>query len=173
MNEEELVSILLVERQRLIAYLISMLRKLDQAEDVYQEVCLLALKKRETIADQQHLRYWLRTAARLQALNFLKKMQNRQLSLNDEILDLLEPHWAAHDAEDDSAVMLALKHCMDLLPKAAGALIRQHYVQGISYTALAESLRRPVNSLYVTFSRIHAALADCVNKRLSLPEENR
>ena len=171
MNEEELVSILLVERQRIFAYLISILRNPDHVEDVYQEVCLLALKKRETIVDQQHLHFWLRTTGKLQALNLLKKERSRQLTLNDEILDMLESQWIAHETEDDNAVMQALRHCMDLLPKPAKELIRKRYVQGVSYAALAEALRRPVNSLYVTLSRIYAALADCVNKRLTFPQE--
>ena len=171
MTEEELVSILLLERQRVIAYLTSILRKPDQAEDVYQEVCLLALKKRGTITDAQHLRCWLRTTGRLLAMNLLKKMRRRLLTLDDEILDLLEPQWIIQDMQDDSAATQALRHCMDLLPNSARDLIRKRYVQNMSYAALAESLRRPVNSLYVTLSRIYAALADCVNKQLSTAEE--
>ena len=167
MDEQQLMRVLLNDRLRVIGYTMTMVRRLELAEDIFQEVCMLALKRRESITDEAHLHRWLRTTARNLAYNVLRKRQEHQLTLDDGILDSLESLWIKQDGHPASDMVEALRHCMELSPPASASLVRDRYVRGISYPQLAQILHRPVSSLYVTFSRIHAALADCIYNRLA------
>jgi DNA-directed RNA polymerase specialized sigma24 family protein len=88
------------------------------------------------------------------------------LSLNDELLELMESNWAQHETDNRTKMLEALGHCLELLPPSGRQLIQRRYVDQVRYETLASDLKRPVTSLYVTFSRIYAALADCIFNRL-------
>ena len=167
MDENVLIRVLVAERVKVLGYIQSIVRRPESAEDVFQDVCVLAVQKRQGIEGEAHLLNWLRTTARLTAINVLRKRQERHLSLEDGIIDLLEADWPPHDRDDSASLAEALRHCVDLLSPGAHELIRKRYVEGVGYLKLAEGLKRPVNSLYVTFSRIHAALADCIVRRIA------
>lgn len=166
MDSETVVRLLVAERAKALAFISSIVRRDELAEDVFQDVCVLALQKCESIKDELHFMKWLRTTGRQRSLQVLASRQARQLSLSDELLDLMELNWNAHDATDRTAALEALNYCMDLLPPRARDLVHKRYTHQVAYASLAAELKRPINSLYVTFSRIHAALADCVFKRL-------
>ncbi len=100
-------------------------------------------------------------------MNILRNRQERHLALSDDLLELLETDWAQHDAEDSATSAEALHNCMQQLASHSRTLIDKRYVEGLSYSKLAEELKRPVESLYVTFSRIHAVLADCIARQIA------
>ena len=159
--------VLVSERAQVLAFLRCMVRNPDVAEDLFQNVCVLALEKREAIQDEHHLRKWMRTTGRLEAMNFVRRRGNLQKSLDSGLLELLESSWDELDADDSALRAAALRDCMDQLPPPARELVRKRYFEGIRYPQIAASLGRSVESLYVTFRRIHVALADCVSKRLA------
>ena len=166
-EHDALLRILLVERTKVLAFIRSLVRQRELAEDVFQDVCVLALEKRDQIADEQHLTAWLRTAARLRAMNVLRKKQTGQRTLDASVLDLVEPHWRAHDDEPGTALAEALRQCVELLTDKARQLLTARYTDGLDVAELARRHNRPVNSLYVSLSRIHSALADCAFKRVA------
>ena len=164
MTEESLLRTLMAERVKILAYVNAIARHPDLAEDIFQDICVLALGKCDTIKDEPHLLLWLRKTARFETLNRLRKRGERQLTLSDEVLESLDIQWQQGAPEKASILMDALRHCLELLPPAAMDLIRKRYEQGMNYPEIAQLLKRPVSSLYVTFSRIHVSLADCISK---------
>jgi len=168
-DHDTLLRTLLAERAKMLAYIRALVRRRETAEDVFQDVCVIALEKREQIIDATHLAAWLRTTARLRAMNVLRKLQNRQQSLNDSVLNSLDAVWEQHDATPASALADALNDCVQTLGEKARKLLQSRYADGLSVGQIARSINRPVNSLYVSLSRIHSALADCVFRRTSAP----
>jgi RNA polymerase sigma-70 factor (ECF subfamily) len=166
-NEESVVRMLVSERVKILGFIQSIVRRADIADDVFQDVCVLALEKRENIPDEAHLFNWLRSAARLRALNVLRKRQERQKALDDDILESLEGDWQEHDTDASAPAAEAIRHCIEQLAPAARKLVRMRYTESKNYGELAKLFKRPVASLYVSFSRIHAALADCVSRHLA------
>ena len=104
-------------------------------------------------------------------MNALRKRQDKHLSLDTGSLELLESDWQEEDARRGEERAAALNHCLEQLPAKSRELIRKRYFQEVDYPKLAEELKRTVNSLYVTFSRIHAALAQ-ITARLIAEEEH-
>jgi RNA polymerase sigma-70 factor (ECF subfamily) len=166
MKEELLVRLMVSERVKVLAFIRSMVRRPELAEDVFQDICVLAVEKRESIRNEEHFLNWLRTAARLRSLSVLRQKGQRHLSLDDDLLDVLEVEWDSHDGDDSESMAAAIRGCVEKLPPAARGLVHRRYVEKAKYPELAKELHRPVVSLYTTFSRIYAVLADCVAKQV-------
>jgi RNA polymerase sigma factor (sigma-70 family) len=168
MERNSLVRVLVRERVKMLAYIQSLVRSPELSEDLFQDMCALAVEKSSTIENEAHFMNWLRTTARYLSLSAMQKRELRNQSLNDGLLDLLEPEWKNQDASDATDHTEALRHCMDLLPPRAKNLVQKRYLEEMNYTDLARAVNRPVASLYVTFSRIFTALGNCISSRLQI-----
>jgi RNA polymerase sigma-70 factor, ECF subfamily len=159
------VVLLLRERVKLLAYITAIVRDDHLAEDVFQEVAVLAVRKRDEIRDDRHFLAWMRLTARHRALKVLRQRQHFLL-LDEDLLDKLDEQWAERDASSASDLVDALAHCLEGLSPHARNLVRLRYADGISGMRLAEVVDRSLNTVYVTLSRIHRSLGDCIRQRL-------
>jgi RNA polymerase sigma-70 factor, ECF subfamily len=165
MDHESVVRCLLSERAKILGFTRAVLGGHDGAEDVFQDACLLALSKHAEIKDEQHLLGWLRVTARNLARDYIRARGRGGLVLNEKALDLLESHWREQDQKPARALD-ALEECVAQLPAKSRDLVQWRYIAGKTVDEIAAALHRPLNSVYVSFSRIHAALADCVQEHL-------
>jgi RNA polymerase sigma-70 factor (ECF subfamily) len=159
------VVLLVRERVKLLAYITAIVRDIHLAEDVYQEVATMAVRKRGEIRDAGHFLAWMRLAARHRSLNVLRQRKHCEL-LDSILLDKFEPLWAEQDASRDSDLLEAISDCLEKLSPASRTLVELRYTQGISGVKLAETVNRNLNTVYVALSRIHKAIGDCIKERL-------
>jgi RNA polymerase sigma-70 factor (ECF subfamily) len=165
-DQESLVSLLLRERVKLLAYIRAIVRDEHVAEDVLQEVAMLALRKRDEVRDGRHFLAWMRLAARHRALKALRQRE-RPLLLDEALLDRLDEHWAEHDPSPGADLLEALRQCLERLSPHARDLVELRYAEGFSGLRLAEVVNRSLNTVYVSLSRIHRSLGDCIRQRLA------
>jgi RNA polymerase sigma-70 factor (ECF subfamily) len=163
---ERLLRQVLSLRVKLLAYIQAIVRRRDLAEDVFQDLCVLVLQKQDELASHATLDGWLRTAARQLAWNAARKKANRSLLLGEQVHELMEAQWSRFDGPADSTLGDALEDCVRALRPEAREMLKAHYVDGATYAELSGRLKRPVESLYVTMSRIHKRLADCILRRV-------
>src|SRR5438067_8569240 len=97
-SDEALVRVLLRDREKLFAYCWSIVRDDNLAEEIFQEVSTLAVEKRQTIRDEQHLAGWLRHAARNKALEAVRARSAKPAVLDETLLDVLEDDWRRWDS---------------------------------------------------------------------------
>src|SRR6476646_5460513 len=167
-QEQLLLRSVLSERLKLLAYLRSIVRRRDMAEDLFQDLCVLVLQKSDEITDLAHLPAWLRTASRQLAMNALRKHGNRNLPLGEKVFELMEPHWQKLDGLSSSSMSDALETCLAGLTVSARQILQKRYADGLTGEELSQFLGRPIGSLYTTLSRIHKKLAECILRRISL-----
>jgi RNA polymerase sigma-70 factor, ECF subfamily len=160
-----LVRVLLRDREKLFAYCWAIVRDPHLAEEVFQEVSMLALQKRDSIADAQHLAGWLRHAARRKALEAVRDRRAKPTLLDNALLDLLEPEWQRWDDTPSATLLDALRDCVGRLGANARELIDLRYGQGLKSSRIAEKLHRKIETVYVALSRVHGKLAECVRLR--------
>ena len=165
-QEHLLLRAVLGERLKLLAFLRSIVRRRDLAEDLFQDLCVLVLQKADQIPDLARLPAWLRTAARQLAMNALRKLGNRNLPLGEKVAELMEPHWRKMDPASGSSMGDALEACLAALSEPSRQLLKKRYTDGCSGEELSRQLGRPIGSLYTTFSRIHKKLAECILRRV-------
>lgn len=168
LDQEVLLRHLLTERARLLGYIRSIVRDRHIAEDVFQEVSILAVRKIDEIPSRSALPGWLRRAARFEGMNALRKRQREPVSLSDDVLDLLEPEWAESEKRTGSdELMGALEQCMNQISDYARRLLALRHREDLTGDDLAHAAGRSKNTVYVALSRTHAALAHCIEHRMS------
>ena len=167
-ERELLLRRVLGERLKLVSYLRSIVRRRDMAEDLFQDLCVLALQKRQELVKISHLESWLRVAARQLAMNAIRKSSNRNLHLGEKVLDLMDRQWEGVDSVSASALPEMLERCVQRLAPSARGIINARYVEGLACGEVAKRLGRSVDGLYVALSRIHKKLAECILRNAAL-----
>ena len=169
MDQERLLRLLLAQRGMLLGYILAIVRDFHLAEDVFQEASVLVLKKGSLLKNDSDFAPWGRKVVRFEALNALRKQNKGPDLLDPGLLDRLEDSWCKKDNQP-APEMVALRACVEQLGPKARRLIEMRYVEGMSGGALAARLKQPLNTTYVTLSRIYRALSTCVEKRLACQE---
>ncbi|MCG8509779.1 MAG: hypothetical protein MI741_11185 [Rhodospirillales bacterium] len=165
-DQKIIVRVLLRDRGKLLAYIGAIVRDAHIAEDVLQEVSMLALEKQEQILNEAAVLPWMRTAARFRSLKALEKLNRRPAFMDNALLDLMEDQWREVDNTPSEDMANALRNCVAKLTPYAQQLIGLRYGSGLGAQQIADSLNRKVDAVYKALTRTHAALAQCVRKRL-------
>jgi RNA polymerase sigma-70 factor (ECF subfamily) len=165
LDQDTALQLLLGRRAMLIGYIKSIVRDPHLAEDVFQNVALLVVRKREAIPSAEAFPGWARRAARFEALAALRKRSRAPKPMGEEVLDVLDEQWSADETPDEERAR-ALRGCLEKLSPKSRELVRARYAEGVDGKALAHRLGKPANTIYVALSRIHRKLAECVRARL-------
>ncbi|MBI1368755.1 MAG: hypothetical protein GC162_08905 [Planctomycetes bacterium] len=136
-------------------------------EDALQELSLLAVQKREEIADADHLSGWLRTSGRFIALRMIEKAQHEPGAFSAAAMARLDQAWAELDDRNHAHATDALKACLEKLSPSSLALVRERYANNLTGDRLAEAVQLPRRTVYRNLSRILSSLSDCVRYRLN------
>lgn len=160
------VSRLVADRSKLMAYIWSIVRNHHAAEDVFQEIIVAAMSHVEEINDEDHLLSWARRAARLRAIDWLRRQKRQPRLLDGGVLDLLDTEWKRWDTEQPQQWLDALRVCSGKLTNYGRRLIDLRYVQGLSGAEISDRIGRPPHTIYVALGRVYRQLEDCIQQQL-------
>ncbi len=166
MHEEVLVKTLLDSRVRLIAGASAVLHDLHQAEDVFQEVLVRALRMRESFPDEAGLLAWARVSARNLAIDQVRRRDRLDRILSAAALDAVDAQFEK-SADTVSSRIEAMRHCVERLPEESQLMLRLRYDAGHKGDELARLLHRSEAAIYKAMSRLHQALKKCIDDRLA------
>ncbi|MFK7788081.1 MAG: RNA polymerase sigma factor [Phycisphaeraceae bacterium] len=166
-----IMSVVMKSRPRLHGYAWVVTGDPDLAEDVLQEVSLLALQKADQINDEPHLQGWLHESLRRQGLAARRKHLAQATQLSSEVLSMLavvqvEQHNAGHADQ-----VKALRQCIDLLGEKSRDTLALRYGKNMKPAEIAEKTGRPVRSVYQMITRAHTSLRECVTTKLATQVE--
>lgn len=165
--QDRVIRLLFAHRSKILAYIWSIVRDFDVAEDVFQDVSVLALQKAATIQDETHFHGWVRASSRLISLATLRRLGQAPLPLDSALLDQLDQAWASNQAGPAQEGIEALHGCLKQLSQHSRRIIELRYRKGLVGKALADALGRSVNTVYVALSRTHHSLKECVRRQLA------
>jgi RNA polymerase sigma-70 factor (ECF subfamily) len=144
-------------------YLAARLRHQDEADDLAQEVFLIAYEKLDA-CDPAKFVPWLLGIARNQLRNHWRARARREDALTrfrEEVSGVVEPDLEAATERFSPAQIERLLHCIALLPDRLRRIVRAG-LDGARSEALAEELGITRNALYQARFRAHAALRKCL-----------
>src|SRR4029450_6723830 len=100
------------DRARLLGYVTAIVRDPHLADDVFQDVTLLALQRAGPIGSAKHLLLWARKTARYKAMQALRARGGRLVALDDDVLDALEADWDEPDSQVLAEQLDDLRACI-------------------------------------------------------------
>jgi RNA polymerase sigma-70 factor (ECF subfamily) len=168
LDQEAATRGILAQEPLLLGFLRAIVGSRQVAEDCFQDLVVLVLRKHAEIPNAEALPGWARRAARFLALKALEKRARERPTMDEELIALIDTAW-----DDEAGVraapdpyLAALGACRARLPPHARELIALRYEQGIAGEEIAARLGRPLNTVYVTISRLHRTLEACIRARL-------
>lgn len=169
MNENEIIRILLQARLRLQVSIWAVVRDGHTVDDIFQEVMIRALERRDDYGDESHLLAWVNITARNLAIDGVRRKQRDDVLLDPRALDAV---CAISKEESDhlAANRDALQWCLEKLPAHSRSVLRLRYGEGLRGSRIAERLNHTLDAVYQRLSRIHRGLRRCVKDRLARDE---
>jgi RNA polymerase sigma-70 factor, ECF subfamily len=171
MDHDTVAHLLLRERSKLYAYIWSFVHDPGMAEDVFQDVCLLAIRECQKLESESHIQSWCRRVARQRAIDCLRRRQRAPLVLDATVLDALDSHWDREDATLTTDLTAVLRRCVEKLTSRAREIVRLRYVEGMSVGKVAECMGAQADAMYKSLWRIHRQLGNCVEQQVSQDEK--
>ena len=173
LSSEGFVSLLLKNEHRVRGFVASMMPLNTAADDIFQNSCLIALKKLGDFKgsndrlDDEFVR-WMCGIARFEVLQFYRKDQRRgtKLSFNSELIEELAD-MQLENIEVIGQRAAALQECIDALGDREKSLIRMRYGQTDSVKEIAIRMNRSTNGIYKALIRVREVLLACIKRKLA------
>jgi len=139
-------------QEQLFYYALQLTEDREDALDLVQETSFKALKNRNRLHNNDHIRAWLYTILKNTYINYLRSSHYRQLSHDSEELNnYATPSNGSDGAPYDQLVKKELHEIIDMLPGNYEKPIKM-FLSGYSYKEIAQQMDIPIGTVK---SRIH------------------
>lgn len=161
---------LVADHQRaLFLYILTLIPHPTEAEEVLQETNLTLLRSAGDFQLGSNFRAWAFRVAYHRVLQHRQGKSRETLTFDTELVDTLA-HEAKRNTEVIDARSRALSHCLQKLRPADHSLLSEYYRAGANRAGIAESIQRPLGSIYKSMTRIRKSLLQCIMRRLASEE---
>jgi RNA polymerase sigma-70 factor (ECF subfamily) len=152
---------------QLFGYIYSLVRDLDDADDLFQQTSLVLWDKFDQFDHSKSFINWACGVARFEVLNFLRSRSRKRLYFSDELnLALVEAHEALeHEQLEERRNVLA--GCMNKLRQKDRELLEACYGRSGGLREVAERHRRSTHSIHNSLRRIRRVLYECVQRGMA------
>ncbi|MEQ8766075.1 MAG: sigma-70 family RNA polymerase sigma factor [Planctomycetota bacterium] len=156
------------ESRPLVAFLTMLTRSRQVADDLFQETCLEAWRRRDKLPQDAELGPWLRAIARYQALRHFRRVKRSKLRpLSPAVLDHLESSWSEiESALEPDRRRAALATCLSGLEPTERTALSARYAEGHSFAEIGRQAERTESAAKMWLSRLRRKLHECIQRRL-------
>lgn len=168
-ERDRLIIAAMKQKPVIAAYIAGIIGNFDAAEDVFQETIVVVCNKWQDFDPSRNLRAWCLGIARRQALKWIRSQRRYVPVLDEEALSafVADSTWQEHEGPGVFRFEL-LRKCLDKLTEKARTMILLRYGESLNCTEIARRFERPVNSVYVTLTRIRAKLRKCIRQQRAM-----
>jgi RNA polymerase sigma-70 factor (ECF subfamily) len=167
-RHDEFLRLFSSHSQRIYEFILMMVLRQADAEEIFQETCLILWKKFDSYDPTKDFRAWACKIAYFEVLQ-LRRTSRRLQTFSDEALALLADDALAH-SDYVGRRQAALEACLEKLKPQDREMVEQRYYHRRTPKEIAGLKARSTYSIYRALSRIHLALLNCVQGRLAQDE---
>ena len=148
-------------RDRLFAYVYSLVPRREDAEDVFQRTSVVLWQKVQTWEAGVDFLSWACGVAFYEVRNFLRVSGRDRLRFGDALLERLAEERAAGLASRDER-LAGLEDCLRRLDASERELLRRAYADDATVRALAAENGQAAQTLYNRLNQLRRRLFDCL-----------
>lgn len=151
----------------LFSYLVVLLGNPADAEEVFQEVCVVLWREHEKFELGTDFVSWVGVIANHQVHRFRSKSKRKNFPFDEELLgDVAKVAVGRADIFEQRRD--ALRQCLRKLTKQDRQIVQHCYDRETKdFKTAAENLGRPINTVYKALNRIRRMLHKCIDQALS------
>lgn len=153
------------------SYLSGQLHRLDEVDDLAQEVFITALQKLDSFDTDRDFGIWLRGIARGKLSNHFRSIRRRGVAMEKFLLEVhetIDPQLEAKAKDDTRYAIEALLRCVERLPDKLKKVVRGG-LKGRRAEQMATELETSRGAIYNLHYRANQLLRECVDKELADP----
>jgi RNA polymerase sigma-70 factor (ECF subfamily) len=158
---------LLRHQTQLFGYIYSLVRDLDDADDLFQQTSLALWKKLDQYDQARPFLPWAFGVARYEVSNFLRARSRDRLYFSDELnLLLVECHIELGLDRSDERLS-AMAACISKLRRRDQELLDACYGKAVRIPEIAREWGRSTQSIHNSLKRIRQSLYECVRRTMA------
>jgi RNA polymerase sigma-70 factor, ECF subfamily len=161
---DEFVDLLQRSTGRILAYIHALLLDWNDAEDVFQDSCVVLWQKFDEFQPGTNFVAWALRIAQNKALDFRKGRARRHALWKPEVQQALLTDVAQPQAGGEEAGLDALSGCMDKLDDGDRQLIQRCHGDGVPVRQIADQMGRSPQSVHNSLRRIRLVLLECIRR---------
>lgn len=167
----DFVDLLSKSSRPVYAFIMSLLRRAEDTEEVYQEVCRTLWEKFEQFTPGTSFTSWACEVAYLKVMEFRRRSRRMPALFSDIFIESVQHEFAA-EIDEVQRRYSALQECLEKLGDRDRRLIARRYGGSAPPAKIATEERRSVSAIHKALSRIHQALHDCIERSLRREERS-
>jgi RNA polymerase sigma-70 factor, ECF subfamily len=165
-HRQDVLRLLLEHRSSLFAFILAVTRKMDTAEDIFQEVSLAVCESAESYELGTNFTAWAREIARRRiAANFRRDRRSHQLLALLESRGLEAGFARADEQLAAQQRVAALQDCLSRLGPFVRQLFELRYAGRLGLSEIAARVSRQPESIRKAIYRGRMTLRKCIERR--------
>jgi RNA polymerase sigma-70 factor (ECF subfamily) len=158
------VRLLSSSHRRLLGYLVSILGRREDAEDVLQRASVTLWRRFDTFTPGTDFLAWASTVCFYEAKNFQRMTARSKVVFSDALLEVLA-HERVADLPSQDIRIDALRDCLTKLDDNGRKLLEAAYIDRSNIGLIAAQLGRAPQTLYNKLNTMRRLLAECIDQR--------
>jgi RNA polymerase sigma-70 factor (ECF subfamily) len=153
-------------QSRLFGYIHSLVRDLDDADDLFQQTTLILWNKFDDFDRGRSFLSWACGVARLEVCNFLRSRGRQRLYFSDDLNLMLAEAQDEMTHDETEERRCALARCVEKLRQRDRQLLDECYGREDGVTRVAGRHGRSPQSVHNSLRRIRRSLFECIRRTL-------
>jgi RNA polymerase sigma-70 factor, ECF subfamily len=162
---DEFAGLVRLHTSQVLAYINALLLNWHDADDLFQETCLVLWQKFDEFRPGTNFLAWALRIADYKVLKFRTK-QSRRMAFTKNLRDALKVDFSRRGAEDATVSLMALSGCMGRLTQNDRQLATLCYGESMPVCQVADAMGRSPESVHRSLRRIRKWLLDCIRREL-------
>ncbi len=165
-RQEEFVRLLNGAHGRLLRFVVSLVARRHDAEDILQKASVTMWRRFADFKSGTDFVAWACTVAAYEVKNFQRSLGRSRVLFDDELVEVLAAERIA-DLKQYDARLDALEECVKKLDDSSRLLVDAIYTRGEEIKEFARKEGRAPQTLYNRLNLIRKLLTECMHKKLA------
>lgn len=162
---ERFLDLLMVNQNRIYAYILSHVPCVADADDIMQETTTLMWRKYDQFEPGTNFAAWGKAFAYFNVLVY-RRTRPQHCPLSPEAAEVISKQ-TEKTMEEYQDRLTALKTCVKKLSKMDRHLVELRYSKGVSMKDISRQSGRSLAAIYRAVSRVHESLMRCIRRTLT------